>query len=203
MLDISISIRYLHSSRIIARENFERRRPANAGQNFVMDETRETEVPVAVIRANSLSLSPRSLQNWKLVNSIRARYAAPPSLLLPPRLQYTVSFVRFFTHFELHILFVDTVTFNSNLWFAGELLVEDFSRVWMDARFSGKLSLHHAATYIVLAYPIPKPAFQREGFFDRKETRLEIKSYVNYIFQYISFFSLNDYIYINIYNFNF
>lgn len=203
MLDISISIRYLHSSRIIAREKFERRRPANAGQNFVMDETRETEVPAAVIRANSLSLSPRSLQNWKLVNSIRARYAAPPSLLLPPRLQYTVSFVRFFTHFELHILLVDTVTFNPNLWFAGELLVEDFSRVWMDARFSGKLSLHHAATYIVLAYPIPKPAFQREGFFDRKETRLEIKSYVNYIFQYISFFSLNDYIYINIYNFNF
>lgn len=80
-------------------------------------------------------------------------------LLLPPRLQYTVSFVRFFTHFELHILLVDTVTFNPNLWFAGELLVEDFSRVWMDARFSGKLSLHHAATYIVLAYPIPKPAF--------------------------------------------
>lgn len=122
----------------------------------------------------------------------------------PPRLQYTVSFVRFFTHFELHILLVDTVTFNPNLWFVGELLVEDFSRVWMDARFSGKLSLHHAATYIVFGYPIPS-YFSEKNFRSKEDSikrkclllKLEIKSFVS-----INEFHVPIYIYIetNIFN---
>lgn len=150
--------RYDTSSRIIARENFERRRPTNAAKFRNGRNPGNRSSSGRDSRQLSLSLSSIALE-LETRKFDTSTLCSASLLLLPPRLQYTVSFVRFFTHFELHILLVDTVTFNPNLWFAGELLVEDFSRVWMDARFSGKLSLHHAATYIVLAYPIPKPAF--------------------------------------------
>lgn len=144
--------------------------------------TRKTEVPTkAVIRTNSLSSIALELETRKFDTSTLC------SLPSHTHLQYTVSFVRFFTHFELHILLVDTVTFNPNLWFVGELLVEDFSRVWMDARFSGKLSLRHAATYIVFGILSRATFYEfREEFSIKDDSigrkylllKLEIKSFI-------------------------